>query len=46
MNFIDNLKIKNKLILMLVFPIAGLIYFSLSGIWDKSKLTSEMVSFM
>lgn len=44
MNFISNLKIKNKLILMLVFPIAGLIYFSLSGIWDKSKLTSEMDS--
>lgn len=27
---------------MLVFPIAGLLYFSIDGIWEKSRLSSEM----
>ncbi|MBI5875144.1 MAG: nitrate- and nitrite sensing domain-containing protein [Deltaproteobacteria bacterium] len=44
MKFINNLRIKNKLFLMLVLPIAGLLYFSLNGIWDKSGQSSEMGS--
>ena len=42
MNFINNLKIKNKLIFMLIFPIAALLYFALSGVWDKSGQVAEM----
>ena len=42
MDFINNLKIKNKLILMIILPIAGLFYFSLNGIWDKSTISGEM----
>ncbi|MFZ3091987.1 MAG: nitrate- and nitrite sensing domain-containing protein [Nitrospirota bacterium] len=42
MNFINNLKIRNKLILMLIFPIAGLLFFSGSGILEKSRLSGEM----
>jgi|GEM_PF-5797610 len=42
MSFINNIKIKSKLILMLIFPIAGLMYFSVNGIWEKSILSSNM----
>ena len=44
MSFINNIKIKSKLILMLIFPIAGLMYFSVNGIWEKSILSSNMRS--
>ena len=42
MNFINNLKIKNKLIVMLIFPIAGLLFFSGSGMLEKTRLSKEM----
>ena len=42
MSFINNIKIKNKLILMLIFPIAGLIYFSVNGVLEKSVLSNNM----
>lgn len=42
MSFISNIKIRNKLILMLIFPIAGLLYFSFNETWDKSRLATEM----
>ncbi|MBI5047511.1 MAG: nitrate- and nitrite sensing domain-containing protein [Deltaproteobacteria bacterium] len=42
MSFINSIKIKSKFMLMLGFPIAGLFYFSIDGIWEKSRLSSEM----
>ncbi len=42
MNFINNLKIKNKLFLMLLLPIVCLLYFSLNGIWEKNKIAGDM----
>ena len=42
MSFIDNLKLKNKLILMLIFPLAGLAYFSVNGTFEKYGEAREM----
>lgn len=42
MKFIDNLKIRNKFILMLVFPIAGLLYFSVAEIFNQYETLTEM----
>lgn len=42
MNVLRNLRIRNKLALMALFPIAGLLYFSISGIMEKSQIASEM----
>ena len=42
MNLINNLKIKNKLFLMLLLPIACLLYFSLNGIWEKNRVAGDM----
>lgn len=42
MRIINNIKIRSKLILMLIFPIAGLLYFSGNGIIEKSRQSSEM----
>ncbi|HBR16427.1 MAG: hypothetical protein A3G39_07725 [Deltaproteobacteria bacterium RIFCSPLOWO2_12_FULL_43_16] len=42
MKVINNIKIRSKLILMLALPIAGLLYFSINGIWEKANLASEM----
>jgi len=44
MSFLSNVKIKNKLILMLVLPILGLLYFSMNKILDEYKLLGEMNS--
>ncbi|MBI5561201.1 MAG: nitrate- and nitrite sensing domain-containing protein [Deltaproteobacteria bacterium] len=42
MSFIDNLKVRNKLALMLILPLAGLLYFSASGTWEKYREGGEM----
>lgn len=42
MNFLSNVKMKQKLILLLIIPIAGLIYFSAGGVVDKLRVLSEM----
>jgi len=42
MSFIDNLKMKNKLIVMLIFPLAGLAYFSVNGTFEKYGEAREM----
>lgn len=39
---ISNLAIRNKIILMLVFPLLGLAYFSLVGVMEKRELAAEM----
>ncbi|HZX36649.1 MAG TPA: nitrate- and nitrite sensing domain-containing protein [Thermodesulfobacteriota bacterium] len=44
MKFLNNLKMRDKLILLLVFPIAGLIYFSVQGIRDTHSEVKEMES--
>ncbi len=44
MSFITNLNINKKLMVILVFPVLSLLYFSVNGILEKSKLTSEMGS--
>lgn len=44
MSYLRNLKIRNKLILMLLFPLAGLIYFSANGVWEKSHQANEAKS--
>jgi methyl-accepting chemotaxis protein len=44
MSYLANLKIRNKLIFMLLFPLAGLLYFSVSGVWDKWRQSGEMTS--
>lgn len=42
MNFLLNLKMRSKLALLLILPLAGLFYFSLSGTWEKSRVAGEM----
>ncbi|MBI1810331.1 MAG: methyl-accepting chemotaxis protein [Nitrospirae bacterium] len=42
MNFINRLKIRNKLILMLILPIGCLLYFSLNGMWEKTVQADAM----
>ena len=44
MKFLNNLKMRDKLILLLVFPIAGLVYFSVQGIRDTHSEVKEMES--
>src|SRR3990172_2914564 len=44
MKFLNNLRMRDKLILLLVFPIAGLIYFSVQGISEKYSEVKEMES--
>ncbi len=44
MSFLSNVKIKNKLNLMLIFPLLGLLYFSMNKILDEYKLLGEMNS--
>jgi len=43
-SLLSNIKIKNKLLLMLVFPIAGLLYFSIHGIAGRLDVAREMAS--
>jgi len=42
MSFLNNLKIRNKLILMMFFPLAGLMYFASAGVMDKYKVSEDM----
>ncbi len=42
LSFLTNLSIRNKLILMLVFPIAGLAYFAIVGMMERQELAAEM----
>lgn len=42
MGFLMNIRMRNKLALLLIFPLAGLLYFSISGIWEKSRVLGEM----
>ncbi|MDH3972810.1 MAG: methyl-accepting chemotaxis protein [Deltaproteobacteria bacterium] len=42
MSFLNNLKIRSKLALMMFFPLAGLLYFSSSGILEKYQLSRDM----
>ena len=42
MKLIDNLKVRNKFTLMLVFPIFGLLYFAIAEIVSESNMLSEM----
>ncbi len=44
MNFLANTRIKNKLIIMLIIPVVGLLYFSVSGFVDKLRVAGEMDS--
>ncbi len=39
---IVNLNVKSKIALMLLFPLMGLLYFSVTGIWEKSGVVQEM----
>jgi len=42
MKFIENLSFRNKLCLLLLVPIVGILFFSLSGIVEKYQFTSAM----
>lgn len=42
MTFIENLSFRNKLCLLLLVPIVGLLFFSLSGIAEKYQFTTAM----
>lgn len=42
MSFLSNLKIRNKLVLMMFFPLAGLMYFASAGVMDKYKVSEDM----
>ncbi|MCG8570123.1 MAG: nitrate- and nitrite sensing domain-containing protein, partial [Spirochaetes bacterium] len=42
MKLIDNLKFRNKLIIMILFPILGLLYFSITNIAEKLAISIEM----
>lgn len=42
MKTLSNLSIRNKIILMLLFPVAGLLFFSYSGIMDRMNMAEEM----
>ena len=44
MKLLANMKIKSKLIVMLVFPLVGLLYFSANGVWEKWGQIQEMQS--
>ncbi len=42
MNFISNLKVRSKIMFILLFPVAGLLFFSTNGMIDKSNTYTEM----
>jgi len=42
MKSIENLKFGMKLLIMLIFPIAGLLYFSISTVIEKQRISQEM----
>lgn len=39
---LTNLSIRNKIVLMLIFPILGVLYFAADGIINRQELASEM----
>ena len=42
MKIVANIKIRNKLVLMLLFPLLAVLYFSVNGAWDKWGQAREM----
>lgn len=42
MNFLNNISIRMKILLMLSLPLVGLIYFSFINVMDKSAVATEM----
>jgi len=44
MAFLENVKFRNKLIVMLFFPIVGLLYFSFMGVSEKLETSNQMNS--
>ncbi len=44
MNFLANISIKIKILLLLIFPILGLTFFAVNSVTDKSTIVSEMGS--
>ena len=42
MKVVANIKIRNKLVLMLLFPLLAVLYFSVGGGWDKWGQAREM----
>ncbi|MDT8411779.1 MAG: nitrate- and nitrite sensing domain-containing protein [Vicingaceae bacterium] len=42
MKLINNLKFSRKLILMLLFPVLGLLYFSITNVFDRRAQATEM----
>jgi hypothetical protein len=43
--FVDRLRLINKFILMLFFPVAGMLFFSVSGIMEKTEVVGQMETF-
>ncbi|MBF0381587.1 MAG: response regulator [Magnetococcales bacterium] len=39
--FLDNLRLHNKFILMLLFPVMGMLFFSITGILEKNQLAKQ-----
>ncbi|MCW9032174.1 MAG: nitrate- and nitrite sensing domain-containing protein, partial [Gammaproteobacteria bacterium] len=44
MNFLANITIKMKILILLFFPILGLAFFAINSVNDKSEIVSEMES--
>ena len=44
MSFLEKLRFKNKLILMLILPVLGMLYFSMNSVIEKNRLSGEMGS--
>ena len=42
MKILNNMKMRKKLIIMILFPILGMLYFSITGLIDKICVQSEM----
>lgn len=42
MNILANLSIKMKIMLMLVAPVVGLLYFSIDSVVEKSRIVGQM----
>ena len=42
MKILNNMKMRKKLIVMILFPILGMLYFSITGLIDKICVQSEM----
>src|ERR1043166_4044352 len=44
MGFLTNLKVRNKLLLLLLFPIMSLLFFSLRGVMEKHQVQTSMAA--